>query len=283
MRKWGSARRQCSHLGLCFSYAERHYDNDNKNPWMDAMTVVKGTRPRRLRVVEYRPHLRVWLSLSLLALFIGGVQTAFWFGYKNGMAGQESAIQDAKAIRIELDSARAAEVELRRAVETAKLGAEVDQKSLEEVRLQVLELKSNIAELEEENQFYRNLMVPSGKTQGLNFGTVELAETDKSRHYRFKIVMQQLTTSHQLLNGTLNVNVVGRRAGEITVLPLSDLSAEIPSANIKLRFKYFQNIEGELILPDDFEPERIDMEARSTGKKATSIEKRFGWLVRTND
>lgn len=247
------------------------------------MAVVKGSKPRHWRVVQYRPRLRLWLSFGLFVVVITGVQLAYWFGFKNGMAGQERALKDLSAIRTELDSARAADAGLRQALENARLGAEVDQKSLEEVRLQVLELRSNIAELDEENQFYRNLMAPAGNARGLNFGTVELAETDKNRHYRFKIVMQQLATNHELLNGTLNVNIIGRRDGEVTVLPLAELSSDVPSANIKLRFKYFQNIEGELILPLNFEPERIEMEARSTGKDTATVEKRFGWLVRSND
>lgn len=247
------------------------------------MTVVKGTKPRHWRVVEYRPRLRWFLGLLVVAALLVTAQVAFWFGYKQGMAGQEQGLQDLRAVRKELDDARAEASRLRQEYENMRIGAEVDQRSLEEVRVQVVDLKSNITELEEENQFYRNLMSPSGDNKGLNFGVVELTETDRDRHFRYKIVMQQLATTHDVLNGTLQINIVGRRDGELAVLPLSELSTDVAAANIKLRFKYFQNIEGEMVLPINFDPERIELEARSTGKNAKTIEKRFGWLVRERD
>lgn len=75
------------------------------------------------------------------------------------------------------------------------------------------------------------------------------------------------------------MNLVGRQAGERVVLPLKDVSNDIEATNIKLGFKYFQNIEGDLVLPDGFEPERIELEARSSQPSVTKIEKRYGWLV----
>lgn len=247
------------------------------------MTVVKGTKPRHWRVVEYRPR-RLWFAgLAVVALILVVGQVAFWVGYKQGMAGQELAIQDLQAVRKELNSARTESLRLRQEYENVRIGAEVDKKSLEEIRAEVVDLRTTIAELEEENQFYRNLMAPSGEKKGLNFGSVELSETDQDRHFRYKIVMQQLATNHDVLNGTLSVNIIGQRDGEVVVLPLNELSADVSSANIKLRFKYFQNIEGELILPVNFDPERVELEARSTGRNAKTIEKRFGWLVRERD
>lgn len=247
------------------------------------MTVVKGTKARHWKVVESKPRVYIWGAVAALVVFVLGLQGAYWFGFKQGMAGQERALRDLAAVRLELDAARAEEVTMRRTFESVRLGAEVDQQALEDVRQQLLELKSEIAEAEEENQFYRNLMAPAGNASGLNIGTVELEETELKRRYRFKIVMQQLSTDHELLKGTLKVNIIGQQNDELRVIPLADLSKDIPSANIKLRFKYFQNVEGEMVLPEGFTPERIELEARATGKKAATVEKRFGWLVRARD
>lgn len=161
----------------------------------------------------------------------------------------------------------------------AKLGAEVDRKSLEDVRQEVIDLKAAIASLEEENQFYRNLMTPDGDTRGLSFGPVEIVQTERPRTYRYKVVVQQLATQHELLNGTLKFKVVGRQDGEAKVMALKELSSTIDSADIKLRFKYFQNVEGELVLPEGFEPERIELEARPAGSSSGVIEKRLTWLA----
>ena len=102
-------------------------------------------------------------------------------------------------------------------------------------------------------------------------------QTERPRTYRYKVVVQQLATQHQVLTGTLNFNVVGRQSGEAKVLALKDLSSNVDTDAIKLRFKYFQNVEGELMLPEGFEPERIELEARPSGSSSTVIEKRLTW------
>lgn len=247
------------------------------------MTVVKGSKVRHWKVVEDRPRIIIWTAVVLLVVFVVSLQVALWYGYKRGMTGQARALKDLAAVRLELDAARAEETSMRQNFESVRLGAVVDQQALEDVRQQMLTLKSEIAELEEENQFYRNLMAPAGNATGLNIGTVEITETDRERRYRFKIVMQQLSTDHDMLKGTLQANIIGQQDGEVKVIPLADLSKDVASTNIKLRFKYFQNIEGDLVLPVGFEPERVELEARSVGKKAATVEKRFGWLVRERD
>lgn len=244
------------------------------------MSTVKGSKEYQWRVVKYRPRLKIWLALGVAAIFLITVQGAFWIGQGTVAGGHDRAHSDLVAVRKKLDSSREAEQALRRELENAKLGTEVDRQSLEDVRRELLQLKSDLASLEEENQFYRNLMAPAGNQRGLNFGVVELADSEQARVYRYKVVMQQLATQHELLTGTLNFNIVGRQDGEVRVLGLHEVSGDVDSANIKLRFKYFQTIEGRLALPDGFEPERIELEARSTGKNATTIDKRFGWLVR---
>jgi len=60
---------------------------------------------------------------------------------------------------------------------------------------------------------------------------------------------------------------------------LRELSESVSTDTVKLRFKYFQTVKGELTLPVGFDPEAIELVARSIGSEAVTIEKRFGWLV----
>lgn len=243
------------------------------------MATVKGSKEHHWKVVRYNPYMRVSIGVCFLVVVVASALASYQVAYKQGVQGQEQAYEEKETARSDLELVVISETKLAQELENIKLGSEIDRKSLEAVRLKVLELQTTIATLEEDNQFYRNLMAPSGNKRGLNFGSVEIVATDQPRTYDFKVVLQQLATNHQLLKGSLNFNIVGRKNGAITVLSLSDVSKDIKSVNIKLRFKYFQNIEGELVLPVGFEPERIELDARSTGKNATTIEKRFAWLA----
>ena len=48
---------------------------------------------------------------------------------------------------------------------------------------------------------------------------------------------------------------------------------------MRLRFKYFQNIEGELVLPDNFVPDRLQVAAVSVEPVEKSINQNFSWVV----
>ena len=125
-------------------------------------------------------------------------------------------------------------------------------------------------------------MEPSENRKGLTIGAMEIQDSERPRTYKYKVVMLQLAKRHNLLSGHLLFSIQGRELGQEVIYPLKDLSTEYDQEKIKLRFKYFQAIAGELVLPEGFEPEGIELVARSQAKKGKTpveIRKKFGWLV----
>lgn len=243
------------------------------------MSAVKGSKQYSLRVVQHRPAHRILMFLLMLLLVAACVAGAYFGGYWQGLGTQASALQQVEQLRQELSAAERESERLRQEVANLSLASEVDQHASEEVRTDVIELRQQIASLEADISFYRGLMAPSEANSGLSIGEVNIVETAVAGHYAFKIVMQQLATNHQVLNGTLEVTVVGRSNGGETRVPLYQLSDDIDSEEIKLRFKYFQNIEGELTLPEGFEAQKLELAAQSSGRDGVKVTKSFGWLV----
>lgn len=243
------------------------------------MTAVKGSKQNRMIVVPYRPWLRTAVSLAVLVVLGLSVSGSFWYGQQSGQALQAEAVAERDRLRVELSNSSRDADNLRQEVANLKLGAQVDRKASEGVRAEVIELKSQIAALKQDISFYRSLMAPTGNKRGLNIGSLNVISTGVPRQYEYKLVVQQLATRHTMLNGTLSFTIVGRQGEQLVTLPLKDVSDNVSYENIKLRFKYFQTIEGRLSLPETFEPERIELIARSTGKEPVVVEKKFGWLV----
>lgn len=243
------------------------------------MSRVKGSPKKRIKVVEYR--LRAVLMLAVLVLILVGsaVSSAYFFGHKVGMAGQEQATQDVLRLTQELAKWQTAANKYEQQLENFKTAAEVDRQSSEGVRQEVIALKDEIARLSEENTFYKGLMAPNEKASGLTLGSVELVRSRGADTYSYKVVVQQLATRHNLLNGYLTFTVIGKQDGVETRYPLMVLSDDISAEQIRLRFKYFQVVEGQLGLPLNFEPEGIEIEARTTGSDPQQVSKKFGWLV----
>lgn len=243
------------------------------------MTAVKGSKQYRLEVVPYRPWLR-W-SARLLALLIAAaaVYFAHWYGTREALKYQTQALAERDQFETALANSRQEAEALRQQVANLQLGSQVDKAASEDVRNEVIALKAEIAELQEDISFYRGLMMPSADKQGLTIGSLNVISTGVERHFNYKLVVQQLATNHKMLAGHVNFTIVGRQNGLPMSLALKDVSSSVTTTDIRLGFKYFQNIEGELVLPVGFEPIRIEIVAKVRGAGAATVEKKFGWLA----
>ncbi|GAA6151851.1 DUF6776 family protein [Pseudoteredinibacter isoporae] len=244
------------------------------------MAVVKGSYQYRLRVVEDEPGKRFAGQLVTAVLVICVGLAAYLYGRYQMQSNQANAMAELDQLRSELRVKNSETEGLRQEVANLSLGSEVDRKAAEDVRGEVIELKAKIAELEENVSFYRGLMSPSANKRGLTIGSLNVIATGTPRHYQYKLVVQQLASNHSHLRGHLSFNVVGRESdGVVRSFALKDLSNDVSGDRIRLGFRYFQNVTGEMVLPEGFVPERIELVAKSTGRDAVEVEKKFGWLV----
>ncbi len=62
-------------------------------------------------------------------------------------------------------------------------------------------------------------------------------------------------------------------------MPLRSLATEEHQLDIKLNFRYFQNIQGELLLPSGFEPLSVQILAVDEGKNGKTVQKSFAWVA----
>ncbi|MEP4485896.1 MAG: DUF6776 family protein [Halioglobus sp.] len=157
---------------------------------------------------------------------------------------------------------------------------EVDRGALELVRSDIANQKQEIAELQEGLQFYRSLMAPGEIAQGLSLRTIELVSREAPGVFAYRIVAQQEARKHATVKGELYIEVFGRVGEESVSYPLSSLSDDMDSNVVTLRFKYFQSIEGELALPEGFEPESINVVATATKPRKAEVREQFPWQVK---
>jgi len=243
------------------------------------MVAVKGSKQPRLKVVPYRPMRQALIFVISLALVVCAVVGSYFLGQWQGTDNQVQAIVERNQLRTERVEHLTELERLRQQVVNLELAAKVDAQAGESVRSEVRELKQHIAGLEADIALYRGLMAPNEDERGIRIGEITVNATNVPGRYRYRIVVQQVATDHPLLNGAARVQVVGRREGELLRVPLYQLSEELETDDIRLRFRYFQNIEGELMLPSDFTPEHLEVVAESTGTNAKRVEKRMDWQI----
>ncbi|MFT6388893.1 MAG: hypothetical protein ACJAUP_002278 [Cellvibrionaceae bacterium] len=234
-----------------------------------------------MMVIPHRPYLRVLIIFVLVATFLLAVTGSFLLGGYYSVDRVELGGEDITNFKLKYEEQLPELAKLEQQAANLRLANEVDRKANEEVRGQVVYLKTQLAEMEQDNTFYRGLMRPNANDQGLVVDAPSVAAISGSiDRYKFNVVIKQIVAQHRLLSGYLEFELLGRQAGVIRKLALKDVSDSINVEQIKLRFKYFQRIEGEMLLPEGFVTERIHLKVVIQGPKKAVIEKKFGWLVK---
>ena len=132
--------------------------------------------------------------------------------------------------------------------------------------------------LRSELVFYRRIMAPELKPKGFDIDTFHLEASLSTGHFRFELVLMQQEEIKNTITGKIDVTLVGSENGRPKIIPLHELMDK-KAKTLNFSFKYFQVIEGELQLPDNFQPEKILIQAEiyQFKRKRGSLDKSFDW------
>lgn len=231
----------------------------------------------KLIVVPYQPGVtlkrRIFAWLAVFIGIAGGIGLGWYAAdryHQNNsqvpfLKGQLAGLQEKLA-------------DLTQQLAILERGRAVDDAANLEVQTSILELESTIVQLKKDVAFYKNIMAPSANDKGLKIQKLDLWAGRGEKAYKYKLVLTQVSDNSTYINGLVAVNLIGQRGDEKEILPLRDVEGA-EDLGLKFRFRYFQDIEGELFLPEGFEVAQVQVVAQATGKKATKIERTFDWKV----
>ncbi len=248
------------------------------------MVKVRGTKHVRMMVVPYNPVRRWSLviagTLAVLALAIA----AYVYGFSTANAEYYDLLQDRSVLQRVVDSSAHDREQLQRELAQVRMNADIDRRANSNIRKEIAGLNKQVAGLKKEISFYKGLMAPTAEERGLRIRSLDLVASDNPRQYELKLVLQQLAVAHNVLYGYATINITGKQNGKERVLSLGDVSKQFDGKKVRVRFKYYQNIQGTLLLPEGFEPQGItiviDAKAKKVGRvRGEHIEKKFGWVT----
>jgi hypothetical protein len=242
--------------------------------------VVKGSKQQKMVVVPYRPLQRIFFIAAVLIGVTASVLGGFRYGYYQTMLTQETEQTSQEEFNREVTGLRSENSDLSRQVAILDRSSVMDQRATEEVQFTIKGLRDRVAQLEQDIVYYRQVVTEETEDTGLIVGQMGIDGMRELNRFRYKIVMrQQDADGDTFLTGHVSVNLVGKQGEEKVILALRDISDEQDRLNIRLRFKYFQNIEGELALPAGFEPERVQITAVEIAPIEKNIDQAFSWVV----
>jgi len=228
--------------------------------------VVKAHSPWKTRLV---------IALSLAALALGGWSLFEYGRYRAGF-DRADAVKEHAELKATTKRLRAQVEQLREQKAMLKRAKQIDHQSYTDLQSNLRNLQDEILELKEELAFYRGIVSPRDTSPGLRLQSFRVEATGQARHYRYTVVLTQVLKNDNVTRGRVRVSIDGLQGGIQKELSLDDVTAK----NVKelsYKFKYFQNIEGELILPKGFTAQRVTVQVLPRGRAHDKIEQTFDW------
>jgi len=81
------------------------------------------------------------------------------------------------------------------------------------------------------------------------------------------------------VKGEVDFSIDGEIDGVATTYKLSQLLPEDGSSSWPFAFRYFQDFERVLVIPDGFTPSTINVEVISRTKSIASVKQSFDWIA----
>ncbi len=228
-------------------------------------------------VIRHRPGYRLRRTSILLVFTLVAAAAGYAAGLAQG--GFRFTNVEASKERLE-DKATTLEAnyrEARQQLVNLERGKIIDEQALNQARKIIVDLETRVGALKSDLTFYKNIMAPSETSKGLQVDRFSLSSDRQADAYNFKLVLTQVGNNKSYISGVVAVNIIGMRDDEKEVIALRDLSQEIEDLGVKFRFRYFQDVEGKLTLPDGFEPLEVQVVAQAEGRKSSQAERTFNW------
>jgi len=129
--------------------------------------------------------------------------------------------------------------------------------------------------LQSELDFYRRLAGTGGAQTGLDVYRAELLATASDRVFQFVLTLTQNIRRASIISGRARIDVEGTLDDRPVTLYWAQLS-DGAAAEPAFRFKYFQQLEGYLALPDGFMPNRLVVTLEAKDQR-NPVQRSYGW------
>ncbi len=241
--------------------------------------IVQESSQTSMVLVPHRKGHKVKRIMSALLAMLIVASVFAGAGYWTGVRHHLEAIVENQEMKGQLRSLKSKHVELRGVAAVDRHGSVLEKKATERVRQDNVLLQNKVAELQEAVSFYKGIMAPLRNDKGLRIEKLSVQRTADSARYRYKVVLTQVANNSSYVSGSLHIRVLGTSKGEQKALSLKALSESANKDGAKFKFRYFQDLSGELTLPGGFIPDQVEVVAQSRGKKAMRLERLFDWKI----
>ena len=196
----------------------------------------------RTVVKRVHPHAWRWRLLALMSTLSVCVAAGLWWGLR--LAAPLPVTDDREAA-------------LRDQINQLQLQSDADRQTLAELQRDLSEQAADITALEDMLAFYRGVLAPEDAEAPVVLRYPELAYLAESQRWRVTAVVHRGEGGESLYRGQLSLKISGQGPAEPVLITADEVDSATASGVFPLRFRYLQQIQAVVSLPEAFEPETI--------------------------
>lgn len=207
------------------------------------------------------------LAYALIAVFLLALAFGGWGAWRVFMPaqGDPRAMLRAQQARIDALEQRAA---------TLARSDQISRDANRDLQGTLAERDEEIAGLRADVAFYERFVGSTAQRRGLNVHALHL-QRQAGQAWHFTATLTQNLNRGAVNQGLLTLSVEGSRAGHLQRLDWAQLRQQPDAPGVDYSFKYFQQAEGDILLPPGLAPVRVIVRLQPQGSAA--VEQSFTW------
>ena len=224
--------------------------------------------------------MRLWATrLVILVLAVGGGYLVYEFGRIQAGYDLVDAAGERREYKHRIGALEDEISALKEQVALLETHREIDREAYREVEASLTELQAKIQEQRDAIAFYRGIVSPADGNKGLRVQDLKLTRGKHEREYNIRLVLVQALKHDRKVSGNVNLSIEGDLDGVEKTYSYAELLPEEGQAAWAFSFRYFQDFNRQVVLPDGFTPQRVKVEVESRTRSIDSIEESFAWTT----
>ena len=216
----------------------------------------------RTVVKRVHPHAWRWRLLAASVLLSGCVAAGVWWGQH--LVGAPTLLTDQSAV-------------LQDQINQLQLQAEADQQTLNELRDDLRQRAADIAALGDMLALYRSVLAPEEADVPVVIRPPELVKLGDDSRWRLSMLVHRAEKGDAVYRGQLSVVVRGNGQGEPLLSTLSEVDGATTSGVFPVAFRYLQELQVVISLPEAFLPETVESVVTLTGPVRRTVRRSDRW------
>jgi hypothetical protein len=231
-----------------------------------------------LVIRTHRPWLHRLFWIAGVALVPLCFYLTYEFGRFDGGYDRLSVSQRRRELEVEIERLEKTNADLRARVAELETGQMSHQQETAELGRSVAELQSQVARQSQDLAFYRGIVGSTIGAPGIKVQRFQVRAGTAPDRFHLRMVLVQAVRPDNIVSGTVALTVQGTERGQSVTYNLARLTAD-GRDQLPFSFRYVQDLDQEVVLPDGFAPARVSVEVRASGRSGAPFNQSFDWNV----